>query len=452
MSQRKFEPESVEAAVADCLQRYTLEARAVCVAFSGGMDSTVLLHALRNSSVRFLRAVHINHRLHAESGDWARHCEKTCGELGVPLTVISVDVDTASGAGLEAAAREARYGALEAELKEEELLVMAHHRADQLETFLMQLFRGAGVQGLAAMATRGQIGRLELIRPMLNVSAEEVRRYADAAGLEWIDDPSNLDTDLDRNFVRHNIVPRILERWPSADRAVARSARLAGEAAEILEMTAAADIQAGLHGNRLQLDVLRALPGPRQRNALRWMLRTLGLATPSEKQVSDCITAMLESRPDSNPEAAWPGVRIHRFRDCLWCYSEDQDPANCIVPVDGYAWDPERPLNMGPVRGTLSMATETGAGIAPEFISKNLEVRFRQGGEKLRARGRGRTRPLKNLLQESDIPPWMRRHIPLVYSGETLLAAGDLWVNADCAAGPGQAGRTIHWSDYSPIR
>ncbi|MDP6615808.1 MAG: tRNA lysidine(34) synthetase TilS [Gammaproteobacteria bacterium] len=452
MSQPKFEPGSVEAEVADCLARYSLQSRAMCVAFSGGMDSTVLLHALTHSPVKNLRAVHVNHQLHTEADAWAGHCEQTCNALGAPLTVISVDVDTTGGTGLEAAAREARYGALEAELDPEEILITAHHRADQLETFLLQLFRGAGVQGLAAMAAHGRIGRLELIRPILNVSAEAVRRYADGAGIDWIDDPSNEDTDLDRNFVRHNIVPCILERWPAADRAVSRSARLAGEAAEILDATAAQDLQAGLHGNRLRLDALRSLPGPRQRNGLRWMLRMLGLAVPSEKQLADCLAVMLESRPDSNPEAVWPGVRIRRFRDCLWCYSEEQDPAGCSVPADGYPWDPEQPLDMGPVRGTLVMAAGTGEGIAPEFISGTLQVRFRQGGEKLRTRDNGRTRQLKNLLQESDIPPWMRCHIPLIYSGETLLAAGDLWVNADCAARAGQAGKTIHWSDYSPIR
>jgi tRNA(Ile)-lysidine synthase len=246
-------------------------------------------------------------------------------------------------------------------------------------------------------------------------------------------------------------VPRILERWPSADRAVARSARLAGEATEILEVTAAADIQAKLQGNRLQLDALRSLSQPRQRNGLRWMLRKLGFAIPSEKQLSDCLAVMLESRADSNPEMAWPGVRIYRFRDCLWCYSEAQDPANCTVPAEGLAWDPGQSLYMGPVRGMLAMSAGTGEGIAPEFISGNLEVRFRQGGEKLRVRGTGRTRKLKNLLQESGIPPWMRCHIPLIYNGDTLLAAGDLWVNADCAAAPDQVGQAIRWSGYSPI-
>lgn len=452
MSQANLYPESVEAAVSDCIARYSLHKRALCMAFSGGIDSTVLLHALSACSLPELRAVHVNHGLHPDADDWSAQCAKFCNALGVSLRRISVHVDTAGGAGLEAAARVARYGALEAELAEDEILITAHHRADQLETFLLQLFRGAGVHGLAAMAEHGHIGALEIIRPLLNVSGTAVREYAETAGLKWVDDPSNADTSLDRNFVRHNIVPLIIERWPAADRSVARSARLAGEAAGILDDTAARDLRGGLHGNRVQLEQLRSLPAPRQRNALRWVLRKQGLPVPTEKQLSDCLTVMLETRPESNPEAAWPGVRIHRFRDCLWYYAEELDPAGCSVPTEGYPWNPQKPLDMGPVRGTLAMSSGTGEGIAAEFIGKKLHVRFRQGGEKLRAKNKGRTRLLKSLLQESDVPPWMRRHIPLIYSGETLLAAGDLWVNADCAAAPGQAGKTIRWSDYSPIR
>jgi tRNA(Ile)-lysidine synthase len=451
MSQKNFQLNTVDAAVADCLSG-GLSGQPLCVAFSGGIDSTVLLHALCRSDISQLRAVHVDHQLYAESGEWARHCQQFCDRYGVPLTVLKVTVDAATGSGLEAAARAARYGAIAELLQADECLLTAHHRTDQLETYLLQLFRGAGMHGLAAMGSLSAQGALQIARPLLDVPAADVRAYATAQSLNWLEDPSNADIRFDRNYVRHVLVPAVLERWPAADRTVGRAARLSGEALEILEAVAVMDLQGALEGNRLPLSVLRGLSVARQKNLLRTVIRSLDLPIPSEKQLSQALMLMLEARADSHPEVAWPGAKIYRFRDSLWFYPEHLNPSSLPAPVEPYRWDTAKPLDMGPVRGTLRLAESSGGGIAADYLAAELEVSFRKGGERLRPSDKSRTRDLKNLLQESDIPPWMRSHIPLIYSGERLLAVGDLWTNAEFVARPDQAGRGVIWTNHSTIR
>jgi tRNA(Ile)-lysidine synthase len=429
----------------------------VCLAYSGGLDSTVLLHVLsRLQSSHPLRAIHIDHGLQAQSQEWALHCRDVCAEFAVPFSSIAVRINRDAGAGLEAAAREARYAALSDALADREVLLTAHHRRDQMETLLLQLFRGAGVHGLAAMpvrrtlAARADQNERVLVRPMLDQSIAGLQAYASHFKLRWIEDPSNAEIDFDRNYLRHELLPLIAKRWPAAESAVARSARLCAEAAEIVDDQAGKDV-AGLCGNRLSLKHLERLSEARQRNGLRYALRQLGLAVPSARQLGQALATMLETRADGQPVAAWPGVRLRRYRDDLWLFAEQEDPAGACGPED-YIWPTDAVLEMGAVRGNLQLQAATGSGIAVDFCAADLRVKFRTGGEQLRPGGNARTRELKKLLQESDIVPWMRRHIPLVYAGEQLLAVGDIWVNADFAAAAGEPGRVILWRKHAPLR
>jgi len=443
---------AVHSAIEAALTGHLAADAALCVAFSGGLDSSVLLHALRSQAAgRAIRAVHIDHGLHPDSASWSSTCESICAALGIAFKALRVEVDLDSGKGLEAAARAARYAAFAGELRPGEVLLTAHHQRDQLETMLLQLFRGAGVHGLAAMPVYAARD-IRLLRPLLGVSAAAIAAYGEEAGLAWIDDPSNNELGLDRNYLRHEVLPLLTGRWSAVERSVERSARLCAEAAELIDELAAVDLRGMLDGNRLNLAALTRLTGPRQRNALRAALRRCGLGVPSEKQLLGALAVLTAARPDAQPEAAWPGVRIRRYRDALWLFSEDLDPG--VLPANDavYSWELGSVLDLGAVRGKLVAAPATGSGIAARHCRNGLSVRFRRGGEKLRTSRNGATRQLKNLLQESGIVPWMRSHIPLIYAGEDLVAVANIWVNQDFAAADNEPGFAVAWRDHAAIR
>ncbi len=438
------------------LDRHVGADASLCVAFSGGVDSTVMLWLAAKTQSRPVRAVHVNHGLQADADAWAQHCVAVSENLGVSCTVMCVDV-ARQGDGLEAAARKARYAALEAKLMEQEVLLTAHHEQDQLETFLLQMLRGSGVKGLAAMPAYTAEKGYRHARPLLLAEPERLRQFADEHGLDWHEDPSNADTNLDRNFLRHRILPVLAERWPAAARSVSRAARHSAEAAELLDELAKEDL-AGQDaelmsaGAGLSVTLLRQLSPVRRKNALRYAIRSHGLPVPSEEQLLAAMQALMSDRPDSQPLAAWPGVRIRRYQDGLWFFSEAADPGNPELTEAGrYELGLSESLDMGRVRGTLRMQTCEGDGFAARWLEQGLSVRFRQGGEKLRPNPGGRKRDLKKLLQEREVVPWMREHIPLIYSGEKLLAVGDMWIEADCQAASGEAGFRLIWSKHVPL-
>lgn len=444
---------TVAQAIAAGLDRHVPSGAPLCVAFSGGLDSSVLLHALPSvAGSRPLRAIHIDHNLQPQSGEWAAGCMAICAANDIPAKTLPVVVDLAAGKGLEAAAREARYAAFAADLTADEVLLTAHHQRDQLETLLLQLFRGAGVHGLAAMPPFGRRDDLALLRPLLSVPAETIARYGREFGLAWIEDPSNSELDLDRNYLRHQLVPLLVSRWQAVERSVERSARLCAEAAEVLDEVAAADLAGVQDGNRLSVAGLLELPDSRRRNAFRCALRRLGLAVPSEKQLRGAISMLADARADAQPEVMWPGVSVRRYRGHLWLFAADEDPGALPISSRVIDWEPSAELDLGKVRGIIGAQSCMGEGIADRFFGGALSVRFRRGGEKFRPGHKMSTRQLKNLLQETDVVPWMRGHIPLICSGNELLAIGDLWINQDFAAAAGEPGWKIIWRDHSVIR
>ena len=263
------------------------------VAFSGGLDSTVLLHALAadpgNREIPIV-AVHVDHGLHEDSSDWSAHCGAVAVSLGVKFISKRVLVDDESGHGPEAAARDARYRVLESLLGHDDWLLSAHHQDDQAETLLLNLVRGSGPAGLAGIAEIRSFAAGWLVRPLLPFAQNDLRNYAALHELSWIDDPSNDDQQFDRNFLRHEIMPRLESRWPEAARRLQRSSRLASDAASLLDELAAIDAATlGDRPDRLQIDGLSALPVRRQRNVLRYAIRQLGLATPSAAHVQKVI-------------------------------------------------------------------------------------------------------------------------------------------------------------------
>ncbi|MBW7931675.1 MAG: tRNA lysidine(34) synthetase TilS [Gammaproteobacteria bacterium] len=421
----------------------------LCVAFSGGLDSSVMLHALAGMVPgERLRAVHVHHGLHADASDWERHCAQLCATLGVPYACCHVQV-AAAGEGLEAAAREARYAALFAGLAHDELLLTAHHRDDQAETLLLNLMRGSGPAGLAGIAAAGSGQHPRLLRPLLALPRGELLGYALAAGLEWIEDPANADPRFDRNFLRHQLLPLLASRWPASGGALARSAGLCAEAAALLDELADADARRVVRAGRVVLEPFTRLTEPRQRNLLRRLARLRTASAPPERRLRAGLAQLLEAGPDRQPLLAWEGGEIRRFRGHLYVQKPLSAPvagAASLAVRAGASLDSEGP------GGRISLYRSRSGGLDPGRLGAVLTLRYRQGGECLRPAGGSGHRALKKLLQEAGIVPWMRAHIPLLYAGERLVAVADLWIAHEAAAAPGAAGLRLRWDRHPPCR
>ncbi|MFU8820346.1 MAG: tRNA lysidine(34) synthetase TilS [Gammaproteobacteria bacterium] len=421
-----------------------------CVAYSGGLDSTVLLVALASLADRLppgsLRAAHVHHGLHPDADAWAEQCQTRCRALEVPIRVLRVDARPRRGESPEAKAREMRYAALGGDLAPGEVLLTAHHADDQLETVLIQLLRGAGVAGLAAMPPRARLGPGWHQRPLLGVPREALRAWARAQGIGgWIEDPANAEPRFARNHLRREVLPAIRAHWPAAAAAVARSARHCAEAAELLDEFAAHDATHCADGVALCISAMRSLDSARRRNLVRWQARRLGLPTPDERRLATLLTQTFEAAGDAQPEVRWPGVVALRYADRLWLI-----PAEQLEPPPGpIDWpDPRVPLDLGRGLGRLSLAPTTTGGLRPEALeARPWRIVGRRGGERLNLPGRTGSRALKKLLNEAGVPPWLRLRIPVLEIAGTLAAVGDLWVDETWWAPSGGAAWRLSWTD-----
>jgi tRNA(Ile)-lysidine synthase len=406
----------------------------LCVAFSGGLDSTALLTALalsRRARRPPLRAVHIDHQLHPNSGRWAAHCRAVAERLRVPLTVRAVHVDRGAGTSPEAAARDARYRALEQELESSEVLLTAQHADDQLETVLLQLFRGAGVPGIAAMPLVAPFGLGRIARPLLAMERREIETWAHARRLDWVEDDTNADETFDRNYLRRRVVPLVRARWPAAGRAVARSARHAAEAQRLLDLMARLDAERAAVGAALCIRRLRPLTPERRRNALRYWIARTGVPLPDTRRLEELAGPLLDARRDARPQVFWGGTVAQRDGHLLHLA-----PAVAPVALEPLPWSPRRApeLELPPGLGRLELAADRHGPIDIDALPESVTVRLRRGGERLRPRRGGPTRTLKALLQGAHVGRAERGRIPLLWAGEQLLAAGDLWVDAGIQA------------------
>jgi tRNA(Ile)-lysidine synthase len=409
------------------------------VAFSGGVDSTLLLHALsstRDSHGIPVVAIHIDHGLHDESGRWETHCRSIAGEYGVQYLTRQVLVQTEGGAGVEAAAREARYGVLRGLVRSGDWLLSAHHEDDQAETLLLNLLRGSGVGGLAGISRNRTFGDGRLVRPLLGIPAGTILACAKEHDLDWIDDPSNRDTRFDRNYLRKFVFPVLEERWPAASSRIRQSADLAGEASELLGDLASVDLAALGEVNRMQITGLKRLSAARQRNVIRHAIRRCGLPPAPATGLYRVVEELLPARVDAQPRISWPGGEMRRYRDALYILA----PADTEIGKLELRWTPDSgPIELGPGQGRLELSRSAAGGLSNELQQQELTIRYRAGGEQIRPRGHSTRFKLKKLLQQRAVVPWMRGRIPLVYSGERLVAVADLWVAHDAFAADGAA-------------
>jgi len=391
------------------------------IAFSGGLDSTVLLHLLaflaNTETLPPLSAVHVHHGLQAAADAWPAHCQSICDNLGVPLSVKRVQVQP--GASLERAAREARYRAFAEVTGAGEVVLTGQHRDDQAETLLFRLLRGAGVRGLAAMPVQRPLAGGYLVRPLLDVSREALEVYAHEHQLKWIEDPSNADSRFSRNYLRHRVLPALTERWPQAVTGLARTAEHLGEAQGLLDELALLDLQAASKASAfswlglpsLALAPLCELSDARQRNALRHWLAPLTRLPDSDHWAG--WHSMRDAKGDAQPLWRLADGELHRCGQRIWWLPSTRSEFSDAT----VSWpDPQNPLEL-PGNGQLTLTGE-----APEGP---LEVRYRQGGEILEVPGRGR-RDLKRLLNESGVPGFVRGRLPLLYQGEQLLGVPSL--------------------------
>ncbi|MGH8074346.1 MAG: tRNA lysidine(34) synthetase TilS [Lysobacter sp.] len=441
----------------NALQR--IPAGPLCVGFSGGMDSTVLLHALAASPAartRGLRAWHVHHGLHADADQWAADCEATCTALAVPLTVSPVEVTRDAGHGLEAAARQARHASFRNGLAGGEILVFAHHRDDQAETFLLRAMRASGPDGLAAMRDWRDFGPGHLWRPLLGVPRASLEEYASGHDLRWIEDPSNADTSFDRNFLRQQVLPLLGERWPHAAASLARSAALCGEAADLLDaedgerLAGAVTDGPGL----LSRSRLSRLTPPRRARVLRRWIDSLGLPSLPAEGVAQVESALLPARADATAKFEWHGAVIHAWRDLLHA-GRVREP----LPRDWrVVWDGVERLALpgggglqfldiatyvAPTKAAKGTAAATGAGVG---FDGGLVAHARRGGERITLPGRSHGHALKQVLQDAGVAPWRRGRLPLLSTTDgELLAAGDVVYSARFTQWLDSRGLRLHW-------
>lgn len=397
------------------------------VGFSGGLDSTVLLHALAQLRLPVqLRALHINHQISPNANRWQSQCADFCAQVSIPFFAEKVSVVN-TGKGIEDAARAARYSVFEKNIARDNYLLTAHHANDQAETLLLRLMRGTGPRGLAAMAAVRALGEGWLARPLLYFTRAELAAYALTHQLTWVDDESNLDDDYDRNFLRNQVMPLLHSRWPEFKRKWQQTAELCAQQEGVMEEIAREDLLRAAPlveriGQSIELNVLVGLSPARKQNVLRYWLRLNNHTTPEQLHWLQIEQQIFAGRDDAQPRVAWGNVALQTYRERLYAL----------------------PLQMPELELRMQLSD---AQVKPRLKVDlpDLRIGYRSGGERCKPVGRGHSQTLKKLLQEYQLEPWLRDRVPLVFSGDNLVAVGDLWVCADFVAAENEAGYSLIW-------
>ncbi len=470
--------------VAVVLETHAVRGRRVAVGLSGGVDSVVLLDVLgrlRKDLRLALSAVHVNHRISAHALEWEAFCKTLCQARGVALTVRQVQVPR-NGRGMEAAARNLRYqayGGLEADF-----VALAHHLDDQVETFLLQLLRGAGPKGLAAMpvlrkhestTSKDEGGRMKavveqdrakrdtssfilhpssldshpssliphpcILRPLLEVTRNEIEAYAKARKLKWIEDDSNADSRYDRNFLRNELLPRLEARFPAYRETLSRASRNLADYSELAEELAALDARAFSDGV-VPVESLRGLSDARALNLLRRLFANRGLPMPNRTRLEEALRQCRAAGADSEVHVSFGSHGLRCFRGQVGIVEEFGE-----IPVDwNTRWDGGRELLLPAGLGVLSARAALGEGIAARhFAQQGATVRGRSGGERMRPADDRPRRTLKNLLQETAVPPWERERMPLLFIGDALAWVPGIGVAAEFRAARDEPGIVPEW-------
>lgn len=358
---------------------------------------------------RRLRAVHVDHGWHSRTDGWAQDCRRRAAALGVNCEVVRVDAVARAGEGPEAAARKARYAALQARLEPGAVLLTAHHADDQAETVLLGLLRGGGLRAWAGMPAERRLPPGRHLRPFLRLSRAALEAERERRRLPAIADPSNRDTDYDRAFLRERVLPALRERWPAVDAGLCRSADLAADAIAVEDGIAAED-HAGVRSaatDTLDCARLLALPAARQRTLVRGWLRRRGLQAPPARRLESALAQIATARPDRNPRIVWSGGELRRWDGRVWALARRPDPR----PGEAFDWhDRERPLVLPDRR--LLPADLDALGI-DRGRARRVRLLRRRGGERV-VLPDACERALSYVLRQAGLPPWDRDAAVLV--------------------------------------
>jgi tRNA(Ile)-lysidine synthase len=446
---RSAEPTAhpIDAAVAEALARHVRSGETVTVALSGGVDSVVLLDAVRRlappAGIR-VRALHVNHALSPNAATWQRFCEQHCRRRGIAFEAVPVEVRGA-GANVEAEARRVRYQVFATHGSE--VVALAHSLDDQAETVLLNLLRGAGVRGLAAMPAlrsytasaraRGQ----RLLRPLLDCTRQQILEHASRRRLRWVEDESNANDRYTRNFLRRRVLPLIERRFPAAKANLARAAAHLQEAAAVLDSLAAADCAAAASNGRIKVEALKAMSRARAVNALRFFLAECGERPLDSVRTGEALRQLTEARRDAQPQVTVGRGVLARHQGWIeWRPHPSGDAMTSARP-----WRGESPIALGAAGTVLALRTRGEGVSAARLRGAEVTLRRRQGGERIRIDPLRPTRTLKNLLQEARIPPWERARMPLLYCGEQLVWVPGVGVAAEYRARAGEPAWRFHW-------
>lgn len=424
----------------------------VAIALSGGRDSAALLHACaawRDAGARVqLVALHIHHGLHADADVWECACKRMAEAVGVAFHARRVHVAVDAGRGVEEAAREARYAALEALCTETgaSILLTAHHQDDQAETVLLQLMRGAGLDGLAAMPM-ARAGAVTLLRPWVDAPRSEIELYAHARALSWVEDPSNTDARYARNALRP-LLAGMADHFPAYREALSRSAAHLADAAALIDEIAQADLTQIASANELNVAALNALSLPRQRAVLRAWLAEAGMRALPSRRLEDLRTQLTDARDDGALRIELSAGQVRRYRGIAWIDAGANDaPEPRTVAIGPALFEPahlaEQRVTLDAWGGTLLFAPVASDGVAAQILQAPLSLVPRRGGERIVLRTGAPSRALKQAYQEAGIPAWERERLPLLYAGEMLVFAAGLGMNR--AAVHSGAGWQITW-------
>lgn len=371
----------------------SLKGKNIVVALSGGIDSVVLLHYLHAHHPDDCRAIHCNHHLSKHCDEWDEFCKNLCNKLSIPYSNVDIFIENESN--LEENARKKRYHSLSSDLKENEVLCTAHHQNDQAETLLLQLFRGAGVAGLASMPKSKPLGKGVHYRPMLNIKKSEIIEYAKDNHLSWVEDDSNTNTNFRRNFLRLDIIPKLETTYKNLAKTLTRSAKHQSEALALIQALAKIDIQERQlinPGHQINIQRLAQLDTLRIKNVIRYHLSSLEFLSPSDKVMKQ-ILDLLSAKEDANPLVNWDQFEIRRYQGGLYFINNQAEKNNNFCPFHA------------------------------EFENfPNFSIRYRAEGQRIKLPGKKHSQSLKKVLQDANIPPWERSSLKMYYIKDELRA------------------------------
>ena len=434
-------PSDLIAHLKQVLARTVSPAQRLLLGLSGGIDSLVLLDLLAQLREIFgfqLSAIHINHQISPNASTWARFCQEQCAGRGIALNIVAVELPGRRQLGLEAAARAARYHVFDQQ--QADFIVLAHHLDDQVETLLLQMLRGAGVKGLSAMPQNSfqrSASKPSLLRPLLAIPRSTIEAYAHHHALQWVEDESNNDISYDRNFLRHEIFPKLETHFPAYRKTLFRVSRNLSESAQLQDELAQLDAQSVLLEGGLDAAKLSGLGVIRAKNLMRYYLARHGVAMPNAQRLEEIVRQLGGAAEDASVHIKIGEFEIRRFRNQVSVHPLTR--AIAIHPC--WEWRGEPELSLPEMQRVLVFRPTVGQGLSLTKLQKNpVTIRLRQGGERLKPDCHRPRRSLKNLLQEAQIPPWQRQRLPLLYCGDQLTMA--LGIGIDCAyqAAPDEPG------------